>query len=202
MTVKTTFKRCPISENQSTSNDILNHSVLPTDRSLPTVIEMNDTITNESLVKQNDNSTSADPTDSPIFITPYKEYRHQQYSQNAIQSYINIDHLTKTKKQNLIFDSAVIIDVRKCPQVITHQPSIQDNWNHIKPTWSMPLLTNNQQKSSPITIPNQSIYFDQYPRTMDIHQPQRIFFPWSQNSNNIQQQQMSTNSIFYHPVNQ
>jgi len=141
-----------------------------------------------------DTSSIVDPIDSPIFIKPYNEYKHQQYSQNATQSYMNIDHLIKTKNQNLVYDTAVIVDVRKCPQLITHQPSIQDNWNHIKPTWSIPFPENNQQ----IITPNQSIYFDQYSRFMDIQQPQIMVFPYSQNSNSIHQ----IDPIIYHPVSQ
>jgi hypothetical protein len=136
---------------------------------------MNDTITNESLLKQNDTSTIDDPIDS-----------RQQYSQNATQSRRNINHLTKTKKQNLTFNTAVIIDVRKCPKLTTHRLPIQDNWNHIQPIWSRP-------------IPNQSIYSDQYSRFMDTQQPPQIMFsPWSQNSNSTHQ----TNPVIDHPVSQ
>ncbi len=91
-------------------------------------------------------------------ITPYNEYKHQQYSQNANQSYMNFDHSTKTIEQNLKFDTAVIIDVKKCPEIIRYQSPIH-------------------------TISNQSIYFDQHSRLQQ--QPQIRFFPWSQNSNYI-----------------
>jgi hypothetical protein len=161
---------------------------------------MNDTITNESLIRQNDNLSITDPIDSPMFITPYNEYKPQQYSQNATES------LTKTNKQDFQFDTAVIIDVTKCspttpikPNLI-HQPPIQDNWNytfpnkeHLTPTaWTMPLLNNYQQELSPIYIPN----FDQYP------QSETMFHPYSHNSNYTNQQQILTDSIFYNPVSQ
>jgi len=144
---------------------------------------MNDTITNESSLKQNDTSTIDDPIDSPVFITSYNEYKHQQYSQNATQSRRNINHLTKTKKQNLTFNTAVIVDVEKCPKLTTHRLPIQDNWNHIQSTWSRP-------------ISNQSIYSDQYSRFMDTQQPQIMFSPSPQNSNSTHQ----TNPVIDHPV--
>jgi len=112
---------------------------------------MNDTITNESSLKKNDSSTIDDPIDPPVFITSYNKYKHQPYSQNAIQSRRNINHVTATKKQDLTFDTAVIVDVRKCPELTTHRIPIQGNWNYIQPTWSRPFPENNQQ----ITIPNQ-----------------------------------------------
>ena len=139
------------------SDLITKTSCLPSDNqitSLPTTVEMNETITNESSIKYNDHSM---PTDSPISITPYDEYKHQQYSQNANPSYMNIDHLTKATKQNMEFDTAVIIDVKKCPEVTRYQPPIH-------------------------TISNQSIYFDQYSR---FQQPQIMFFPYSPNANYI-----------------
>jgi hypothetical protein len=174
--VETPFKQCPFSDkiesNQNPTSDIINHSVLATDRSLPTIVEMND--------------STADPTDSSIFTTAYNKHKsQQQYSQNATQSYLNTP-----KKQNSVFDTAVIIDVTKCPQIPTtqpdliHQPSIQNNWNHIQPTF------HNKQEY----IPNQPIYFNQY-------LPQTMYLPWSQNSNySNHQQQISTDTIFYNPV--
>jgi hypothetical protein len=171
--VETPFKQYPFSDkiesNQNPTSDIINHSILATDRSLPTIVEMNDSI-----------------TDSSIFTTPYNKHKpQQQYSQNATQSYLNTP-----KKPNSVFDTAVIIDVTKYSQVPTiqpdliHQPSIQNNWNHIQPT------LNNEQEY----ISNQPIYFDQY-------LPQSMFLPWPQNSNYANpQQQISTDTIFYNPV--
>ncbi|CAF3922274.1 unnamed protein product [Rotaria sp. Silwood2] len=223
--VKTSFKRYSLSENlefnQNTSNDIVHHSALTNDRSLVTINEINNTNTNESLVKQNDNLSLTNQNDSPIFVTPYNEYKQEQYSQNATRSYLNTNTLTEPKQEDFQFDTAVIIDVTKCPQVtktktnLTQQTSIQDNWNHItskfynkkqnnehitRTTLSMPSLQNNQQESSSIYIPNQTIYFDQYPNYMNSYQPQTTFLPWSYNSNYTHQQQILTDSIFENPV--
>ncbi|CAF1181949.1 unnamed protein product [Rotaria sordida] len=214
--VKTSLKRCSLAENlefnQNTSNDIIHHSALTNDRSLLTINEINNTNMNENLIKQNDNLSITNQNDSSIFLTPYNEYNQQQYSQNATQSYFNTNSLTELNQQDFQFDTAVIIDVTQCPQVttkktnFTQQPSIQDNWNHIKPTFSnknqnnehitrttlsMPILQNNQQESSPIYIPNQTIYFDQYPNYMNIYQPQTMFLPLSYNSNHTHQQPIS-----------
>jgi len=131
-----------------------NHSALPAARSCPTTVEINDTMTNE-------NSTSADQTDSPILITPYQEFKHQNYSQNAAQSFTNVDYLTKPKNQHLTFETAVIVDVRKCPQVITHQSPIQLHWNHVIPTWSTSLLKNNQEPQTRSFLQSQN--FNQMP---------------------------------------
>jgi hypothetical protein len=103
-----------------------------------------------------------------MFIASYNEYNQQQYSQNATPS------LVKPKKQNCEFDTAVIIDVTKYPQT----------------TWDIPLHENYQQILSPIYIPYQTIYFDQYSQ----------FQPESQNLNYTNQQQISTDSVFYNPV--
>jgi hypothetical protein len=116
----------------------------------------------------NENSTSADRTDSSILITPYQEFKHQNYSQNAAQSF----HLTESKNRNLTFETAVIVDVRKCPEVTTHCSPVQLYWNHVIPTWSTSLLKNNQP-----------IYFHQKPQTRS--------FPQSQNSNQTSPLQIS-----------
>ncbi|CAF4488296.1 unnamed protein product [Rotaria sp. Silwood1] len=223
--VKPSFKRRSLSENlefnKNTSNDIIHHSVLSNDRSLLTINEINNTNTNESLIKQNDNLFITDKNDSTIFVTPYNEYKQQQYSENATRSYLNTSSLTEPKQQDVQFDTAVIIDVTKCPPVpktntnLTQQSSIQNNWNHITPTFykkkqsneyitrttsSMPILQINQQESSPIYIPNQTIYFDHYSNYMNIYQPQTMFLPWSYNSNCTHQQQISPDLFFNNPI--
>ena len=80
-------------------------------------------------------------TDSTILDRPYQEFKHQNYSQNAVQSL----HLTESKNRNLTFETVVIVDVRKCPQATKHHSPIQLHWNHITPTSSTSLLNNNQQ---------------------------------------------------------
>jgi hypothetical protein len=166
------YTKQDISIQQSNDTSQSNQRTI-TDKSLPTTIELNDTITVKSTDDQtpetiNRNSSSIDP----ISITPYNAYTQSQHSRNATQ--------------DLVFDTAVTVDVTKCSQnkqkinmrktKHSHQPLIQSNWNYVRSTCSMPILANNQQESIPMYVPNQCADF--------------------------YQQQISANSIFYHPVNQ
>lgn len=97
------------------------------------------TITSFNYLKLNDRSS-----------TNHHEYK--QCSQNAIQSY---------KQENVRFDTAVIIDVTKCPQINKTKPNL------IKPSSSISTLQ----------------YHPPYSDHINIDQPSTQLFPWSYNSN-------------------
>ncbi|UJR36264.1 hypothetical protein I4U23_028994 [Adineta vaga] len=163
----------------------LNQSLSRNERSVSTTAERN-------LIKSPEILTSTEPSVSLTLLTSSNELKQQQlqqqqYSQNATESYISSDYPT-----NSYYDTAVIVDVRKCSRMSTsktnliYPPIIQNNGN-------IPDSDTFQQAlSSVYPSTNQPIYYDQHPQT--------IFLSWPYNLSHTPHQQISTNFHYCNPV--